>query len=161
MLWCNTWLYNFLAFTHSNTSIIGIYIVSYYYKQKLRINSIRILNIILLPLYSRIPWIVMLSNSTTLNIVLNKLDFWTIEFWNTRSERSTMFNSFLDDKFEVIIPLWRFKLLLIKVKMNFLRRRYEPLQVKHENFEHVSVGCFKLALSKFLGLGIIGGSLLG
>lgn len=138
-----------------------IYIVSHYYKQKFRINSIRILNIILLPLYSRIPWIVMLSNSTTLNIVLNKLNFRTIEFWNTRSERSMMFNFFLDDKFEVIIPLWRFKLLLIKVKMNFLRRRYEPLQVKHENFEHVSVGCFKLALSKFLGLGIIGGSLLG
>ncbi|KOC66498.1 Mannose-P-dolichol utilization defect 1 protein like protein [Habropoda laboriosa] len=44
--------------------------------------------------------------------------------------------------------------------MNFLRRRYEPIQVKHENLEHVSVGCFKATLSKVLGLGIIGGSLL-
>lgn len=44
--------------------------------------------------------------------------------------------------------------------MSFFQKRYGPLQVKLENFEHVSVGCFKSTLSKVLGLGIISGSLL-
>lgn len=35
------------------------------------------------------------------------------------------------------------------------------MQVKHNHIENVSVGCFKATLSKTLGLGIIGGSLLG
>lgn len=45
--------------------------------------------------------------------------------------------------------------------MSFFQKRYGPLQVKLENFEHVSVGCFKSTLSKVLGLAIISGSLLG
>lgn len=34
-------------------------------------------------------------------------------------------------------------------------------KVKNDNFANVAVACFKATLSKVLGLGIIGGSLLG
>lgn len=43
----------------------------------------------------------------------------------------------------------------------YLINAYHRMQIKHNHLENILVGCFKTTLSKVLGLGIIGGSLLG